>query len=414
MRKKTLFILIVLCVVAGIAGWWVRNRTQERWEQSAMGALFPDLSVTEVDRLRVSSVNDQVDLKLEDGIWRVAGAHDYPADQSRIRDLLLALRELKPIQRIPVDAKDLGRLDLNAPEEGESNTGTGLKLVKGTEELLDLRIGKEYIASGEQSASPWGGGPIATGRYIMVGDTSRIYLVSETFTRVSDDSNAWLDKSFLRADKARRIEGREGDKVLWSLERDSDSASLTLEGDIPEDKEVDSTKLNSVGAVLSYPSFNRVAPRAQATSFGLGDNARNLRVFEWVTFEGISYRVTMGERTDKGETPIMLDFDYTPPAMAEAPEDESDEAKQAREAAHEKKVAEAQAKVDEMKSRYQNWIYFIPNSTADTMLRSRDDLLKEKPKAADEPEETDGAGDEGAAPVEAATEAPTEAPVEGD
>ncbi len=383
MKKSTLTILIVLCIIAGAAGWFAKYKREATWHAHTIGIgqkLFPDLVVSEVDKMVVKTRNDELTMSRRDGIWVVDNANGYPADFSKVGQFLVDLAELTPIQMVDVAPDDLGKLEL-APPDAESGTGTEVTLfTSGKTVAAKILIGQEHTRKMD-SPTPWGGSGYPDGRYLLLPEAQEVYLVSKTFTNVTDNKDDWMDKAFLRAGTARHVVAMKGDETLWELSRETTSGSLTLQGDLPEDMEPDTSKISSVGSAFSYPTFNRVTPSAEAEGLGFDEVNRSYQV---ETFDGFTYTAEIGKKADDGTTPVRFSVAYAAPEAPPPPDNETPSERDKREKDWQKKLDDARLKFDREKQLYAAWIYFLPSYTADNLMAERDDLMKKVEKKEEE------------------------------
>lgn len=77
-----------------------------------------------IDFVRVSRDGVTVNLRLRDGRWTVADKGGYPADQQRVRNLLLQLAQLALVEPKTDRPELLARLDLDDPANGKSTLVT--------------------------------------------------------------------------------------------------------------------------------------------------------------------------------------------------------------------------------------------------------------------------------------------------
>ena len=79
---------------------------------------FQNLAVNDITKIQIRSAPASVTLEKKGDEWRVAERDDYPADFTKIRDLIKLLWALKAGQETQVGPSQLGRLKLLAPGQG--------------------------------------------------------------------------------------------------------------------------------------------------------------------------------------------------------------------------------------------------------------------------------------------------------
>jgi hypothetical protein len=398
MKKTTFLVLLILVVLASLAGWWVTRRDRATWQTDTVAQgqkLFPALPINDIARVVVKSKNDQVVLERLAGKWTVTSANGYPADFAKLGDFLRELVELAPAQVIEAGEQELGRLQLNPPEAASDTANVVQFFTTGDKPVATLRLGKEHLRQADEQAamSPFGGGGAwPNGRFVMDEASGTVALVDKTFSTVTDRANDWLDKTFLRVSKAKQVSGLEGDQEVWTLSRDSEAGSFVLAGEWSTAEEPNTSKISSVSSALSYPSFQRVVKRTPEAEqeHGLGEPARLYRA---TTFDGFTYTLRLGKKTEQGELPVIINVTYLAPPAPAAPENETPEAKEQREKKQAEDAKAATTRYEQEQTLFPQWIYFLPGYSGDNLLVSRADLLSKKAPPATPPAE-------GAAPAQ--------------
>src|SRR5258708_2692466 len=102
MTSRRLLILGVLALVAIVAAFLLANRQSGTPASTLPAALYPDLKaqLDAVDTVRIYKAGDSRAVELvrtKDG-WVVAERDGYSADAVKVRKLLLALAEAKPVE----------------------------------------------------------------------------------------------------------------------------------------------------------------------------------------------------------------------------------------------------------------------------------------------------------------------------
>src|SRR4051794_25843425 len=101
MNRKQFLILVVVLLVLGGLGAWVKWSDQGAWQQTdtlAGKKLLPALNATTVAEIGLRDGAGEVHLVRHGNDWTVRERADFPADQPRIADLLTRLVELKITQ----------------------------------------------------------------------------------------------------------------------------------------------------------------------------------------------------------------------------------------------------------------------------------------------------------------------------
>ena len=145
MNRRNLWLLIAAAVVAVIAIVFYDANRNARWESERRDLkVLPDLAVNEVIQIHVTAPNAALTVARKDDSWRVAERNDYPADFSKVRDLLRTMWELKAVRQVEVGPSQFDRLQISPPGPGKgAGSGTQVELTgQGGKALGTLVIGK--------------------------------------------------------------------------------------------------------------------------------------------------------------------------------------------------------------------------------------------------------------------------------
>ena len=394
MKKGQLFILLILCLIVGGAGWYLKKNSQQAWEEQDSGIgqlLFSDFPLNDITRLTVSAKKESVELVKESDHWTVKSAHSYYADFSKIADFLKTISDLKILQKVEIEENDLGRLELNEPD---ADADTGIKVEffnKKDTSIGKLLLGKQHMRKTEGSAGQFGGGGgYPDGRYIFQPKTKVVALVSETFSNITGDSSSWLDKSFIKVDKIKRATVKQGEGIIWTVYREKEDDSLALEGDIEENREVDQSKLSGIDSSFRYANFNKIAdPTTPEEELGFSEG----RLYTAETFDGFVYAINIGKKAEDGEYPIKISINYNEPQPPASLADEPEEEKVKKEEEFAKQLTENKEKFEKESKRYSKWVFMVASHTIDDLLLNREELTKEKEKKEDQDEKTTAVGE---------------------
>ncbi|MCK5804307.1 MAG: DUF4340 domain-containing protein [Lentisphaeria bacterium] len=396
MKQKQFLILIVAAVVLVALGLFIRRGSDKSWspKSEVEAKVLADFDVTAVAKIEVTGEEGTVVIAYKDKQWRVEQKHGYPAKFDTLRDFLMKLRDLKAAQTPRVGEKFYGKLGLLEPGKGTSEecaTLVNFYDEKGAK-LLTLFLGKEHKKKSQDNGAMGGmmgmmgggGGSFPDGRYIRVGKTGKVVLVSETFGSVKNDPTQWLDKEFFKISDVKEATLSEAGKGLWKVRRETKSDSLELVGAIPEDKEVDTGKLGSIKSAFGWASFTDVAdPNAKPEETGLDTP----RTYKAVEFGGTAYTIRVGKKNTGGKYFMTVSAAYEGATEREAVKDEKPEDKTKNDMEFAEKLREKQEKIEGINARTSAWVYLVNAYTVENVLKKRGELLKDKPKP--EPEKKD-------------------------
>ncbi len=391
MNRKQLLSLLVLLVAVGAASLLVYKKQMENRRsgnvtlgQKLLG-VFP---VNDIAKISIKQGTNEVTLEKKDDLWRVRERGGYPAAFGEISGFLLKARDLKVLESEKVGASQLARLSLAAGQ------GTNAPVVvdflgQNDKPVQALLLGKKHIRKAGRP-SPMGDmdGGWPDGRYVKVGEKSdSVALISEPFDNIEPKPEQWLDKEFLKVEKARSVAVEFPTATnSWKLVRETENGQWKL-ADAKAGEDLDPAKASGAGNPLASASFNDVIVGAKPEDLGLGKPT----VLKIETFGNFTYTVKVGQKTNENyilsvSVDAQLANERTP-GKDEKPEDK---------AKLDKAFQEAQKKLqDKLKKEkaFESWIYEVPGWTLDSVLKDRFQLLAEKKEQKAEEKQAPGAAD---------------------
>ena len=379
MNRKQFFILVVLVIAVGGAGYLVRQNHASSWRsggQSIGQKLLPDLPVNDLAQITLKSAAGELNLAKTDNLWRVKERGNYPANFGAISDLLVKLSELKVAQTEEVGPSQLARFELVPPgTAGATGTGTLAEFKDATGKVrASLLLGKKHLnkggAGGGLGAMGDAGWP--DGRYVKANDSATVALVSDPLESIQTGAAEWLNKDFFHIDNPRSISVKFAEPTnSWKLTRASATNDWQL-ADVQPGESLDNSKYTSVTSPFSSASFSDVAVSAPAITNG------TLVTVE--TFDGFTYVVTLGDENG-GNRSLQLAVSADLPkervvGKDEKPEDKAklDQAFKAQQTKLAEQLAAAQA--------FSKWTFTVPGYVCDPVLKHRADLLVDTKKPA--------------------------------
>lgn len=383
MSQKQLVVLLVLVLVVGGAGLLLVKKQNASWAGAnpAIGKkLLGDFPVNDVAHLAIKQGTNELNLVKKD-IWRVRERENYPANYSEISDFLLKARDLKIVQSEKVGPSQLPRLSL------ASGAGTNSPLVVDFKDQTDktirsLSLGKKHTRKSDRP-SPFGDmeeGGFPDGRYVKVGDSDNVILISDALANIEPKPDQWLNKDFFKIEKIRSIAVTSPNPTnSWKLTRETETGEWKL-ADAKPTEQLDASKASSAANPLATPSFVDVAGSNSAPVL---DKATTAAID---TFDGFTYTLKVGQKTNENYPLIVgvtaqLAKERTP-GKDEKPEDKDKLDKEFKE--KQKKLEEklAQDKV------FENWVYLVSSWSVDPLLKDRSQLLVEKKEEPKKEEKT--------------------------
>ena len=296
--KQLLIAVLALGILGGIAYFIL---TQNQGSQSKTG--FGKTVVTDLDPAKIATIaitdNDaSLTLAQQDEQWIITERDGFAAKFDDIQKLVTSAVSLKSLRQIRASKKQHGRFGLLDPADNETNAGTRVEFKDAQGQVLkSLLLGKKGSAnSGANAGSPFGSSD--NHRYVLADGKVAVVAIdySSALNDVSADPADWLNKDdFFKVEKIKSLAVAHPVAAdSWTLSRNKEGEDMALAEAKPEEK-LDSSKGNTAGRVLGYPSFDDVASKsAKPEDIGM-DKAVTATID---TFEGFQYVVKMAKKED--------------------------------------------------------------------------------------------------------------------
>jgi hypothetical protein len=369
MKRQQVYLLLGAALVLAIAGTIFQMVRSAGWKgQSANLEPFAQLPVNTIEKLVIKSSKSSITLQKKGEIWTVAERNGYPADFSKIRDLIRSLWEFKVVRQLEVGPSQFARLHIQSPGQGDGS-GVQLDLIAASDKpVKTLIFGKSF--GGEGSADDEAEGPADSGRFVYdPSEKDKVYLGKESFYTVDPSPQNWIDKDFIKPGPIKEItrdSSATGDG--WKISRKDEKPQW----DLVEAKPGEAINPQAVASLGNFaPNFSDVKPAdAPDSETGLKQPVKvNL-----AGFDGFKYTVEIGgpgpEQTHFLRFKVSADLPSTRTAEAnESPDDKK------------KKDDEFSKQQDELKTRLaaeeklQKWIFEVDDFSVEPFLKPRQDIV---------------------------------------
>ena len=299
MKSKTLLVLFgVVALLAAVAAILLRPTGEDASRRPLGQKMLSDLPFEKIEKIRIVSSSETVTVEKKPDGWGIVEKSGYPADFSKISELVVKLRELKIGRRFTADEPVTDRLALHPPSAvgaDPQKTATQLVLLDAEDRpLADLLIG-----SARESDRGFGG------HYVMRTGQSTVLLVDRSFKYLSAAPSDWLRPEVVDLDSeeiesvAYRQGGEAGEKGEkgYRISRPAKGEAWVLDG-AGKDDVVDPGKAGRVAEALSPLMAEDVVPVDKAgvdASFSEADR------FVYTTFGGRAYTVLLGASFTRDE-----------------------------------------------------------------------------------------------------------------
>ena len=297
MKLKTIGVLLVAVIVlAGLAVVILKPADKKKTESALGQTLFEALPVGDIEQIRITGSDGKISLRQTEKGWVVIERSGFPADFSRIAELVKKVQQLSIGRSFQATEEIQTRLSLHPPEQGGGlDTGKGTRVrfeTAGGKTLIDLIVGTT-----RQGTSGTGG------QYVMPTGGDTVYLVDQTFKFLQAVPAEWLNKELLNieTDQVLRIDAFSADSTtpLYTLSRSEPGADFELTP-APESGELERAEINRVAEALSPFRIEDVESREAPLT---GSNR-----FEYKLSDGRRYTLTIGEKktVDKDTTLVLV------------------------------------------------------------------------------------------------------------
>jgi hypothetical protein len=343
MTNKNLTILAAAAVILGGAAYFCNSGRKIKTSNINGRPVLQAFDVSEVQKVEITG-NRNLSLLASEKGWVIDSLYGYPADISKIRENLLKLKDLT------VGQSARGRKIENA-------TVVELKDASG-KVLASATLGDKHMSKPRGQAAQYGGGSYPDGRYVKYGDG--VVLVKDTLESFDGDPKKWCEGricSVSSSDVKAVAYTKDGKTV--KLERKDSTWSLDGLG---EKEELDSSKTYSLDSALSYLDFSSVAdPSKPEAEFGFATGS----VYTVSLKNGQSYTAKIG--SSLGSDRYFKVSAAFSPVGTNATEN-----------------AALEKAVEAFNSNVGKWTYLISSYSADSMSKTRGDLVKAKEEAKEE------------------------------
>lgn len=349
--------------------------------------LLSGLSLTKVASAKIEDAENTVTLKNTKDGWTVAEREDYPANFDKFAQTMRSLKDLTVAQSLKAGPAFNERFGMDHEAEAQDNHGTLVTLLdqSGTE-LETISVGKA-TESGVNSPNPMQGS--SSGKYIRLGsEPDAIYVVNESLTNLDGDPKSWLKSDFIKVQKIKSLDlatPNEDDVQGWTLTRESESADFTAKN-LPEGRELDSSKTSSLKNILSFARFDDVLSAEDAEKLKDSSKARQLVIQTFDNFRYvIDFAPAKNDAADTSAADNAEELILTVEVSADLPEqpkfgadDDTETKKKTLEEFEEnqktlkEKLAAEQA--------FAGQAYLVANWTLDAANKSIQELTKEAPQ----------------------------------
>ena len=376
MNKKTLFILlVVLAVLVGVGrSILVRNAVTPVGSVAMGSLLFETLPANEIASIVIKRPDDSVILVKNETGWVVENRFGYPADFSKITDLVRKVKQTQVGRKFPATEPVSKRLSLMPPDhKGSAETDKGTRiLMKGKDETVVVDILLGNTRKKEEKGIP-------DSQFVMLGEGQDIYLVDQIFSSFETAAPSWLKKRPVKVaeEDIQKIVcvGPDG-TVRYSFERAEKGKEFALVSP-PTKGAVKQSDLNRLAGALTGLEIEDVAdPSNPPESLAKGISPR----LDFTLFDGITYHVYPGITCSPGiPCYLRIQVDYKSPTGQVAAVGNGVVSKE-KENTADKSNRALTVKAKKMNGRLAKWFFVVPERQHQAFFLTLGEMLEDKKK----------------------------------
>ncbi len=271
-------LVVVLLVLATVFILTKYVRKDERTFRNELVSFSPD-DITGILFTPDPARDQQIRLQRQsDGGWKIyAGDKAYNADTSMVHGILRSLNNLKPVRVAAMNESKWKDFQV------DDSTGIRVKLLKNTEEMADLMIGRFSYKPPEGQQSAYGQGQGQMTSYVRLHKEKEVYAV-DGYLRMGFQSNvnSLRDKALVRAKREdiSRVTFSTPGTLSYTLERQG--TGFTING-IPADSAESAGYLSAISRISSQDFLNDV-PLEPASGYSVKIEGNNMLPVEIVAY----------------------------------------------------------------------------------------------------------------------------------
>ncbi|HEU5079394.1 MAG TPA: DUF4340 domain-containing protein [Opitutaceae bacterium] len=275
MKLKTLIITVVILGAAAAVVEYTTRPSAPRTADPRVGQpLVSADTIEKAARFKFADQGKSVEVvKSADGAWHVPSYYDFPADFSKLSNLVNELSGAKIEQFVTSNPERLARLDFK---------GTKVELLDAAEKsLVQLNLGKVADAGG---------------RFVRFGDEPRAY--RSGFNPYLDvEPKSWADSTLLsiKSDDIAKLEIDFADGAPVTVSRAKKEDSFTT-SDAPAGQKLKGDKVASIISSIANLRFSDTSDLTDAAVTAAKEHHRSAKI---TTFDGKTYTVALGRKPEQ-------------------------------------------------------------------------------------------------------------------
>lgn len=222
--KRFLLIAGVTAVIAAAAAFIVGQGGSTAAEDGTPERLVTDLAdrAGDIARIEIVSGSGTLELVRTDGRWTLPANDGYPADLTKVRELVAGIEAIEPVEQKTANPANHARLGLNTPEpddDDDAPAGAPVRvrlLAEDASTIADVILGNRT----------------ATGVFVRTAGADQTWL-AESVPDASSEPNGWYDQRPVQVerDEVRTVTIEHPDGETVRIVRDGEGFKLA---ELPE------------------------------------------------------------------------------------------------------------------------------------------------------------------------------------
>jgi hypothetical protein len=374
MTSRRLLILAIVAIVAIGAGVWLAGREGSTGSSAGSGALYPELKaqLNSVSAVNLYKAGDArvVELKKQGDDWTVSERDNYPADDSKVRKLLVEIADAKIYEQKTSNPDAYATLGVEDTKD-KNATSVRFELV-GAPKPVNLIVGKQGVG--------------ARSNYVRRAGEPQSWLVNATID-TSATPEAWLRKDIIdvAADRMQSATVQTKDAKPYTVAKATRAdANFSVDG-LPKGKSLSApTAANSVASALASLSLSDVRAASAFQSTPPAAHAT------FKTFDGLIVEADGWVQDNKHYVALRPSFDAAQAEhfkVAPAPEEKKAEEKKPDEKKGEAPAASkpeeppkpaapnVQEDAKKAAAKLTGWVYEIPDYKYEALFKPVEQLV---------------------------------------
>jgi hypothetical protein len=358
MKPKTVLILLVGVALLGAAAFFtLRSEETDTLDRTLGRPVLADLPFDRIDKIRIASSREMVEMGKTPRGWGVAQKKGYPADFAKISDLVEKLRKMKTGKRFSVTSEIRNRLALHPPGNASApEESMAVRLTLLDEEnrtLADLLIG-----NARSSETGYGG------QYLMHFGQETVLLADQSLTSIETEPAEWIHRKVVDMDvgtiRSVALYREDATDPVYRLERQQGDTGFSLTAAAVRG----TLETGNVDRVVEALSPLRTEDVLPAENPGRDISFENADRFEFRTEDGWQYTIRLGPSFSRQEETYTY-------ARVEKSAPQHEDPKAAPPETTEETAAVRSADDD-----LGQWIYVISNWKNEDFIRDPKQLVK--------------------------------------